>query len=72
MKTYYAKQIDDNGNIVALHCFESDEFPSSPYFIQLTEEEYNTLLAEMTPPEPEPTDEISDSAALNIIVGGAT
>lgn len=45
---------------------------TGPGGIEITEEEYNTLLAEMVaanqPEEPEP-DEISDEEALNIILG---
>lgn len=72
MNTYYAKQIDENGDIVALHRFGGDEFPLNPYFIEITESEYNALLEEMTPPEPQPTDEISDSEALAIMLGEVT
>lgn len=67
---YYAKQIDKNGNIVALHSM-SIPFPDSTEFIPIAEDEYLELLAEMTPETPEPTDEISDSEALAIITGGA-
>lgn len=68
---YYAKQIDENGNIVALHSM-SIPFPEgSVDFIPITEEEYLVLLAETeaNQPEPEQTDEISDSEALAIITG---
>lgn len=67
---YYAKQIDENGNIVALHSM-SVPFPESEEFIPITEDKYLVLLAEMeeNQPEPEPTNEISDSEALQIITG---
>lgn len=71
MAKYYAKEIIETGEVVTLHKFSSDAFPTNPYFVEITEEKYNTLLAEMTPTEPEPTDEISDSEALGIILGEA-
>lgn len=72
MNTYHAKQIDDSGEVVALHSFSSEVFPTDPLFVEITEEEYNTLLEGMTPPAPLPTDQISDSEALNIILGGVS
>lgn len=42
---YYAKQIDENGNIVALHTMDRP-FPEVENFISITEEEYFALLAE--------------------------
>lgn len=67
---YYAKQIDKNGNIISIHSM-SVPFPESAEFVPITEEEYLVLLAEMeaNQPEPEQTDEISDSEALAIITG---
>lgn len=67
---YYAKQIDENGEIVALHTM-GVPFEESETFLPISEEEYLVLLAEITEPEPEPTDQISDSEALAIITGGA-
>ena len=64
---YYAKQIDESGEIIALHTMDRP-FPESAKFIPITEAEYLELLAGM---ESEPTDEISDSEALAIITGGA-
>ncbi len=72
MKLYYAKEIDDSGEAVVIHKFSSDSFPSDPHFIEITESEYNALLEEMTPSEPQPTDEISDSEALAIMLGEVT
>ena len=43
--------------------------------IEITEEEYNTLLAEIeaaNQPEESDPDEISDEEALNIILGGVS
>jgi len=64
---YYAKQIDTNGNIVALHTMDRP-FAQTAEFIPITEAEYLELMAAF---EPEETDEISDGEALAIITGGA-
>ena len=69
MKTYYAKQMDDKGNIVALHSFGADTFPTDPHFVEISEKEYNDLFEKTKAPEPQPTDEISDSEALAIMLG---
>lgn len=68
--TYYAKQME-NGAIVALHTMDMP-FIGNDAFVPITEAEYAVLLAEWeaSQPEPEPTDEITDSEALQIIVGG--
>lgn len=66
---YYAKQIDEHGNIIALHTMDRP-FVESNEFIPITEEEYLELMAEIPEPEPEPTDQISNAEALAIITGG--
>ncbi len=69
---YFAKQIDENGELIALHSMDRP-FAESTDFVPVTAEEYMMLLAEMEAnmPQPEPTDQISDSEALAIITGGA-
>lgn len=67
---YYAKQIDTDGNIIALHSMDRP-FAHTAEFVPIIEEEYLELMAEMESDTPEPTDEISDSEALAIIMGGA-
>lgn len=66
---YYAKQIDETGNIIALHTMDRP-FVQTAEFVPITEAEYLELLTQIEQPE-EPTDEISDSEALAIITGGA-
>lgn len=68
---YYAKQIDETGVVIAVHSMDRPFPVEAVDFIPITEEEYLVLLAEITEPEPEPTDQISDSEALAIITGGA-
>lgn len=65
---YYAKQMDNSGDIIALHEFNSDSFPDDTRFIRITQEEYNSL-SEAYNPKLQPTDQISDSEALGIILG---
>ena len=45
---YYYKQIDHNGNIIALLTCDT-HLESSETQIEITEEEYTQLLAEITP-----------------------
>ena len=61
----------ENGGVVALHTMDRP-FEGNNAFVPITEAEYAALLVEWeaAQPEPEPTDEISDSEALQIIVGG--
>ena len=68
--TYYAKQIDETGAILALHTMDRP-FVQTAEFVPLSQAEYEALLAELIEQPEEPTDEISDSEALAIITGGA-
>lgn len=67
---YYAKQIDETGALVALHTMDRP-FVQTDAFVQVSQDEYEALLAELIEQPEEPTDEISDSEALAIITGGA-
>lgn len=73
MNRYFAKEINENGEIICLHTFAANSFPSDPAFAEITEEEYNAILAEWAAnvPEVDP-EEISDSEALRIITEGVT
>ena len=70
MNHFFAKEIDENGEIVCLHEFTAKSFPESSLFLEIGEEEYNALLGELAEyiPPSDP-DEISDSEALAIILG---
>lgn len=68
MITFFAKQIDDDGAVIALHSFIAEAFPDNPYFIEITEDEYTNLMENMEQTE-EKSDQISDSEALSIILG---
>lgn len=66
----YAKQITD-GKLTALLTYDyTPDFGEDSDTVIITEEEYNTLLAEMQANQPTPDpDAISDSEALRIITG---
>ena len=68
--TYYAKQIDDTGALIALHTMDRP-FVQTAEFVPISQAEYEALIAELIDQPEEPTDEISDSEALAIITGGA-
>ena len=70
MTKYYMKT-NANGNVEMLLNYDFLPTITDPLIVEITKEEYDELLAEITAePEPEPTDEISDSEALAIILGG--
>ena len=71
---YYYKQLNENGSVFFLVTYENKR-PNikNPLVVEITKEEYETLSAEMQKQEEIPEsreDEISDTEALNIIVGG--
>lgn len=70
MNRYFAKEINENGEIICLHDFTAKSFPADRSFVEITEEEYNAIMEEWAAnvPEVDP-DEISDSEALAIILG---
>jgi len=74
MKSYF-KQLNDSGEITLLLTYSFRPNITNPLVIEITKEEYETLLAEMQKhgeiSESE-EDEITDTEALNIITGGET
>lgn len=69
--TRYYKQLNHSGDVVFLLTYDFDPTITDPLIVEITKEEYDELLAEITAePDPEPTDEITDSEALAIILGG--
>ena len=69
--TRYYKKINASGGIGMLLTYDFDPTITDPMIVEITKDEYDELLAELTSkPEPEPADEISDSEALSIILGG--
>lgn len=69
--TRYYKETNVGGEVKLLLTYEFEPSITNPLIVEITKEEYDELLAEITAePDPEPTDEISDSEALSIILGG--
>ena len=67
--TRYYKQIGNDGRVLYVLTYSFQPNITDPLIIEISEEEYNTLLAEIhAADEPDP-DEISDAEALNIILG---
>ena len=64
----YAKKTDGDGNVLSLYTYNFD-----PDFVSMsiiTKEEYDDILSQM-PKTEKPSGQISDTEALNIILGGA-
>lgn len=69
--TKYYKCLTETGKVKMLLTYDFEPTITDPLIVEITKEEYDELLAEITAePDPEPTGEISDSEALNIITGG--
>lgn len=68
MMKYY-KCLSETDEVKMLLTYNFEPTITNPLIVEITKEEYDELLAEITV-EPEPTDEISDSEALAIILGG--
>ena len=73
--TTYFKQLNEAGEVVLLLTYGFTPKITNPLIVEITQEEYNLLSAEIEaanqPEEPDP-DEISAEEALDIILGGAT
>ena len=69
--TKYYKHLTETGEVKMLLTYDFEPTITDPLTVEITKEEYDELLAELAAEsEPEPTDEISDSEALSIILGG--
>lgn len=70
---YFYKHLEEDGNTVTLESRNVQAVNAPETMVEITESEYQALLEEMMANiEPEPTDQISDSEALEIIAGGVT
>lgn len=70
---YYYKRMNNDGTLHTLLRYDKARKDNgNPFVLQITEDEYNALSAEMDavsqPEEPDP-DEISAEEAMNIILG---
>lgn len=72
MNILYYKKIADDGSLCYLFTYDFQPIITDSLMVEITEEEYNILLAEIeaeNQPEEPDIDEISDTEALNIILG---
>lgn len=69
--TKYYKQINENGEVVMLLTYDFVPNITNPLIVEITEEEYETLLAELIAslPEPEPSEMELKAQAYDIITG---
>lgn len=72
MRKYY-KQLNENGEVIMLLTYNQTPSITDPLIVEVTEEEYNVLLAEIlaTVPEPEPSELELKAQAYDIITGVA-
>lgn len=70
MTIYYFKHLDYDGKITSILTY-NNYHPNitDSFIVEITEDEYNTLLAEIQAADASESDEISDGEALNIILG---
>ena len=67
----YAKKTDGGGNVLSLYTYNFDpDFGGDVSMSIITKEEYDDILSQM-PKTEKPAGQISDTEALNIILGGA-
>ena len=67
----YAKKTDGDGNVLSLYTYNFEpDFGGDGSMSIITKEEYDDILSQM-PKTEKPADQISDTEALNIILGGA-
>lgn len=68
---YYYKQLNENGEIVLLLVYDFMPTITDPLIIEITEEEYNAIIAEIraNEPEPEPSEMELKSQAYDILTG---
>lgn len=69
--TKYYKQINENGEAIMLLTYDFAPNITDPLIVEITEEEYETLLAELIAslPEPEPSEMELKAQAYDIITG---
>ena len=67
----YAKTTDGAGNVLSLYTYNFDpDFGGDVSMSIITKEEYDDILSQI-PKTEKPAGQISDTEALNIILGGA-
>ena len=67
----YAKKTDGDGNVLSLYAYNFDpDFGGDVSMSIISKEEYDDILSQI-PKTEKPAGQISDTEALNIILGGA-
>lgn len=68
---YYYKQLNENGEIVLLLVYDFMPTITDPLIVEITEEEYNAIIAEIraNEPEPEPSEMELKAKAYDILTG---
>ena len=69
--TKYYKQLNENGEVIMLLTYDFVPNITNPLIVEITETEYNEILAEMmaNQPEPEPSELELKAQAYDIITG---
>lgn len=69
--TKYYKELNENGEVVMLLTYDFVPNITDPLIVEITAEEYETLLAELIAnlPEPEPSEMELKAQAYDIITG---
>lgn len=68
---YYYKQLNESGEIVLLLVYEFTPTITDPLMVEITEEEFNAIVAELraNEPEPEPSEIELKAQAYDIVTG---
>jgi hypothetical protein len=68
---YYYKQLNENGEIALLLVYDFMPSITDPLIVEITEEEYNAIIAEIraNEPEPEPSETQLKAQAYDILTG---
>jgi hypothetical protein len=68
---YYYKQLNENGEIVLLLVYDFMPTITDPLIVEITEEEYNAIIAEIraNEPEPEPSEMELKAQVYDILTG---
>jgi hypothetical protein len=68
---YYYKHLNENGEIALLLVYDFMPTITDPLIVEITEEEYNAIIAEIraNEPEPEPSEMELKAQAYDILTG---
>lgn len=66
----YYKKVNASGDVLYLITYDSAPNITDPLTVEITKEEYDTMLETITASQGADDDQISDEEALQIIMGG--